>query len=46
MNPYIDLEEKYCAHNYHPLPLVLTKGEGVYVWDIEGKKYIDMMSAY
>lgn len=42
----IELENKYGAHNYHPLPVVLTKGEGVYVWDIEGKKYYDFLSAY
>lgn len=42
----IALEEKYGAHNYHPLPVVLTKGEGVYVWDVEGKKYYDFLSAY
>ncbi|HEY0090899.1 MAG TPA: ornithine--oxo-acid transaminase [Flavobacterium sp.] len=42
----IGLEEKYGAHNYHPLPVVLTKGEGVYVWDVEGKKYYDFLSAY
>jgi len=42
----IDLEKKYCAHNYEPLPVVLTKGQGVYVWDESGKKYIDMMGAY
>ena len=46
MNKYIDLESRYCAHNYHPLPVVLTHGEGVYVWDDAGKKYLDMMSAY
>jgi len=45
-NDAIALEEKYGAHNYHPLPVVLTKGEGVYVWDIEGKKYYDFLSAY
>ncbi|SFJ02514.1 ornithine--oxo-acid transaminase [Kaistella treverensis] len=43
---YIDLENKYGAHNYHPLPVVLEKGEGVYVWDVEGKKYFDFLSAY
>ncbi|MBK8847926.1 MAG: ornithine--oxo-acid transaminase [Bacteroidetes bacterium] len=43
---YIDLEEKYSAHNYHPLPVVISKGEGVYVWDVEGKKYYDFLSAY
>lgn len=42
----IQLENKYGAHNYHPLPVVLSKGEGVYVWDIEGKKYFDFLSAY
>jgi ornithine--oxo-acid transaminase len=42
----IALEEKYGAHNYHPLPVVLTRGEGVYVWDVEGKKYFDFLSAY
>ncbi|MHC5201663.1 ornithine--oxo-acid transaminase [Myroides sp. LJL119] len=42
----IDLENKYGAHNYHPLPVVLTKGKGVYVWDVEGKKYFDFLSAY
>lgn len=42
----IELENKYGAHNYHPLPVVLAKGEGVYVWDVEGKKYYDFLSAY
>lgn len=42
----IALEEKYGAHNYHPLPVVLCKGEGVYVWDLEGNKYYDFLSAY
>ena len=42
----IDLENKYGAHNYHPLPVVLHRGEGVYVWDVEGKKYYDFLSAY
>jgi len=42
----IQLENKYGAHNYHPLPVVLDKGEGVYVWDVEGKKYYDFLSAY
>lgn len=42
----IKLEEKHGAHNYHPLPVVLAKGEGVYVWDVEGKKYYDFLSAY
>ncbi len=45
-NYYIELEEKYGAHNYHPLPVVLAKGEGVFVWDVEGKKYFDFLSAY
>lgn len=40
------LENKYGAHNYHPLPVVLSKGEGVYVWDVEGKRYYDFLSAY
>ena len=43
---YIELEEKYGAHNYHPLPVVLVKGEGVHVWDVEGKRYYDFLSAY
>ena len=42
----IDLEYKYGAHNYHPLPVVLEKGEGVFLWDVEGKKYYDFLSAY
>ena len=42
----IELEDKYGAHNYHPLPVVLSKGKGVYVWDVEGKKYFDFLSAY
>lgn len=42
----IDLENNYGAHNYHPLPVVLKRGEGVYVWDVEGKKYYDFLSAY
>ena len=40
------LEEQYGAHNYHPLPVVLHKGEGIYVWDVEGKKYFDFLSSY
>ena len=40
------LEDKYGAHNYHPLPVVLAKGEGVFLWDCEGKKYFDFLSAY
>lgn len=43
---YIDLENEHGAHNYHPLPVVLDRGEGVYVWDVEGKKYFDFLSAY
>ena len=42
----IELEDKYGAHNYHPLPVVIAKGDGVYVWDVEGKKYYDFLSAY
>lgn len=42
----IALEEKYGAHNYHPLPVVLSKGEGVFLWDVEGKRYYDFLSAY
>ena len=43
---FLNLDEKYGAHNYHPLPVVLTKGEGVFVWDVEGKKYFDFLSGY
>lgn len=48
MNPnfYIEQEAMYGAHNYHPLPVVLARGEGVYVWDVEGKRYFDFLSAY
>ena len=48
MNPqdFINREDRYGAHNYHPLPVVLERGEGVYVWDVEGKKYFDFLSAY
>jgi ornithine--oxo-acid transaminase len=42
----IDLEDKHGAHNYHPLPVVLERGEGVFVWDVEGKKYYDFLAAY
>jgi ornithine--oxo-acid transaminase len=42
----IEKENKYGAHNYHPLPVVLERGEGVYVWDVDGKKYYDFLSAY
>ena len=45
-NELIEKENKYGAHNYHPLPVVLERGEGVYVWDINGKKYFDFLSAY
>ena len=43
---FIDLEEKYGAHNYHPLPVVLERGEGVFVYDVEGRKYLDFLSGY
>lgn len=43
---FLELEDKHGAHNYHPLPVVLEKGDGVYVWDVEGKKYFDFLSAY
>ena len=43
---FIELEQKYGAHNYHPLPVVLNRGEGVFLWDVEGKKYYDFLSAY
>ncbi len=43
---YMDLEHKYGAHNYHPLEVVIAKGKGVWVWDVEGKKYLDFLSAY
>ena len=46
MTSRIDLEAQYCAQNYKPLPVVLTRAEGVHVWDDAGKKYLDMMSAY
>ncbi len=42
----MQLEDRYGAHNYHPLPVVLSRGEGVYVWDVEGKRYFDFLSAY
>ena len=42
----IALEQDHSAHNYHPLPVVLDRGEGVYLWDVEGKKYYDFLSAY
>ena len=43
---FIDLENQYGAHNYHPLPVVLKEGKGIFVWDVEGKKYYDFLSAY
>jgi ornithine--oxo-acid transaminase len=43
---YIELEHRYSAHNYHPLPVVLSRGEGPYVWDVEGKRYLDFLSGY
>ncbi len=43
---YLSLEDQYGAHNYHPIPVVLNKGEGVYLWDVDGKKYIDFLSGY
>lgn len=45
-NRLMELEENYGAHNYHPIPVVLEKGEGIFVWDVEGKKYFDFLSAY
>lgn len=46
MNQFIELENQYGSQNYHPLPIVLTRGQGVYVWDTDGKRYTDLMSAY
>ena len=43
---YLDLEENFGAHNYHPIPVVLNRGEGVHVWDVEGKRYYDFLSGY
>ncbi|UCC12274.1 MAG: ornithine--oxo-acid transaminase [candidate division WOR-3 bacterium] len=43
---YVQLTDRYSAHNYHPLPVVLTQGKGAWVWDVEGNKYLDMLSAY
>jgi ornithine--oxo-acid transaminase len=43
---YIELEKQYGAHNYHPLPVVLERGKGIYLWDVEGKKYLDFLSSY
>src|SRR6476661_4949176 len=45
-NKFIEKEEKYGAHNYHPLPVVLKKGSGVFVWDVEDKRYFDFLSGY
>jgi len=42
----INLEAKYGAHNYHPLDVVLAKGQGIHVWDVEGRKYVDFLAAY
>lgn len=46
MDRLIELENRYCAHNYHPLPVVLHSGKGVWLWDVNGTRYLDMMSAY
>lgn len=43
---YIDRENQFGAHNYHPLPVVLEKGEGIFVWDVEGKRYFDFLASY
>src|SRR5450631_4378739 len=43
---YLELEEKHGAHNYHPLPIVLNRGSGVHVWDVDGKRYFDFLSGY
>src|SRR6201994_1749267 len=43
---HLELEERYSAHNYHPLPVVLNRGDGVYVWDVDGRRYIDCLSGY
>ena len=43
---YLELENQYGAHNYHPIPVVLNRGEGVFVWDVEGKRYYDFLSGY
>ena len=43
---FIEIEEKYGAHNYHPLDVVIERGEGVWVYDVDGKKYLDCLSAY
>ncbi|HEY0433769.1 MAG TPA: aminotransferase class III-fold pyridoxal phosphate-dependent enzyme, partial [Chitinophagaceae bacterium] len=46
MNYSIELDERYGAHNYHPIPVVLTRGEGVFVWDTAGRRYFDFLSGY
>jgi ornithine--oxo-acid transaminase len=43
---YVGLEEQYGAHNYHPLDVVLERGEGAWVWDVEGRRYLDCLAAY
>ena len=43
---YLELEEKFSAHNYHPIPVVIERGEGLFVWDVEGKRYYDFLSGY
>src|SRR6201993_2171994 len=43
---FVELESRYCAQNYDPLPVVLARGEGAYLWDVDGRRYVDMMSAY
>ena len=43
---YIERENRFGAHNYHPLPVVLERGEGIFVWDVEGKRYFDFLAAY
>jgi 4-aminobutyrate aminotransferase-like enzyme len=45
-NGLMQLEDQYGAHNYHPLPVVLSRGEGVHLWDVDGKQYYDFLSAY
>ena len=42
----IELEEKYGAHNYHPIPVVIERAEGIFMWDVEGKRYYDFLAAY
>ena len=43
---YIEMDLKYCAHNYKPLPVALTRGEGIYVWDVSGRQYFDFLCGY